>query len=273
MTTNMTPPADPVASDSSGTARWVGLATLGFVLAAAAPALLIVAALFWGLDTDDIAFFAIGVVLGAAGAVLIRSRRTPLRILALVFALAIAALYFWMAFGLGSPASFFDFVCGVLLVAGVLLALGAGIAYVVTARRTSARTSAGMGERRAVLGVAAGVVLLAVVSGILTLAGRETLSAQEKASADVVIDMSDFEFDQDSYAVVPGATVLVKNSDPFRHTFTIDALDIDVALNPGSEKLVKMPDKPGTYVLYCEPHTEDPDDPGADDMAAVLTID
>ena len=87
-----------------------------------------------------------------------------------------------------------------------------------------------------------------------------------------MVDLEDFEFDEDAYDVPAGGTVLVKNSDPFVHTFTVDELDIDVELGPGSEELVTMPEDTGTYVLVCEPHTSDPDDPSEDDMASEITI-
>ncbi|HEX2240095.1 MAG TPA: hypothetical protein VHJ82_02985, partial [Actinomycetota bacterium] len=81
-----------------------------------------------------------------------------------------------------------------------------------------------------------------------------------------------FEFDQASYSFPPGSTVLVRNDDPFFHTFTIDALDIDVELTPGSEELVDMPEQRGAYVVFCRPHTFEPEEPAEDDMAASITI-
>jgi hypothetical protein len=66
--------------------------------------------------------------------------------------------------------------------------------------------------------------------------------------------------------------VLVQNDDPFTHTFTIDELGIDIELGPYSEELVELPGDSGTYVLYCEPHTSDTEEPSDDDMAAELTI-
>jgi hypothetical protein len=42
--------------------------------------------------------------------------------------------------------------------------------------------------------------------------------------------MTDFEFDPESLSVAAGDSVLVKNSDPFVHTFTVEELDIDVSL-------------------------------------------
>jgi len=66
--------------------------------------------------------------------------------------------------------------------------------------------------------------------------------------------------------------VLVRNDDPFLHTFTVEELDIDEAITPGSEVLVEIPDESGSYVVFCRPHS-DPEEPDpAEDMAANLTI-
>ena len=90
--------------------------------------------------------------------------------------------------------------------------------------------------------------------------------------ADLTVSLTDFEFDEDGYELEGGATVLVQNDDPFVHTFTVDELGIDVELGPSSEKLVEIPEESGAYVLYCDPHTEDKDDPSEDDMASELTV-
>jgi plastocyanin len=156
-----------------------------------------------------------------------------------------------------------------LVLPGVLLGVVAGI---ISIRSRKAGRAAGPGELRAVSAIVGVLAILGAASLVLTLTGRDTVDDDEAASADLVVDMADFEFDRSSYDVEGGATVLVKNSDPFVHTFTVDALDIDVDMGPGSEKLVTIPDEPGTYVLFCQPHTSDKDDPGEDDMAAVLDV-
>jgi len=263
MTETTIPAAD--APPSRGT----HLATLGLLMAASGPIVLLAASLLWGLDTGDAAFFVVPAVLGLVGAVLIRRRRTAWKVIALVLAVLVAGAAFWTAFGLAEPASIFDFVPGLLVLPGVLLALVAGI---VSIRSAKQGRPVGNGERRAAVAILGVVGLLAIVSAVMTVAGRETVDTDLAADADLVVDLEDFEFDQASYDVTGGDTVLVKNADPFVHTFTIEELGIDVDLGPSSEKLVDLPTEPGTYILICEPHTSDPDDPGEDDMAAELTI-
>jgi plastocyanin len=126
------------------------------------------------------------------------------------------------------------------------------------------------GERNLLTIVPILVVALVAVSAIVTITGRETVA--DDIQADHTVQMSDFEFGEERYDLNGGDTVLIVNDDPFSHTFTIDALDIDVSVGPGSEKVVTIPDEPGDYILYCEPHTDDPDDPSDDDMAAVVGV-
>ena len=246
------------------------LATLGFAMAALGPILIIGAGLIFGLD--DLGFFFIPSVLGIVGVVLSRRPGKVAKAFSIVIALLIAMLLFWTAFGLAAPSSFFDFVPALLVLPGALLALGSSIAALVSRSRGS---EAGAGERRAALAIVTLVGVLGGVSAVLTLTGRDTVPDSVADAADVAVDMKDFEFDEDAYEVPAGGTIFVKNEDPFVHTFTVDALGIDVDLGPGDEKIVEIPsevDGSSTYVLYCDPHTEEPDDPGEHDMAAELTV-
>ena len=109
--------------------RGTTLATLGFLMAAAGPLLLIVASLIFGLDTEDIALLRHpGRCCGLLGAYLVRRRSTVAKAIAIVLAVIIAVhgvLDGRSASAL--PASFFDFVPGILVLPGVLLAIGATI--------------------------------------------------------------------------------------------------------------------------------------------------
>ncbi len=252
---------------TSDIGRGTQLATLGFLMAATGALIVVVASLAFGFDVGDVTFFAIPLVLSLVGAALVRRPQTAAKVVALVMAVIAGFTVFWTVFGLFTPASVFDFVPGLLVLPGALLALGAGIASI----RAKGR-SVGSGERRAVSVILGALGLLAILSVVLTVTGRETVDDDAAADADLVVDLEDFEFDQATYDVAGGATVLVKNSDPFVHTFTVEALDIDVDMGPLSEKLVTLPEEPGSYVLFCEPHTSDPDDPSDDDMAAELKI-
>jgi plastocyanin len=272
-TMTTTDPHPSSADHPAGPSRWARLASLGLLMEASASALMLAAGVLWGLDIgDEVGFFVVTIAAGIVGAWLVRRPKTLWKVLGIVLGLLIALMLFWTAFGLSQPDSFFDFVPGVLVVPGTLVTLVAGIASVRSPKRggASVATAEG-GERKAMAVVLAGVGLLAAVSAVLTVSAKDSVSDADAAKADVVVDLKDFEYDQDSYDALGGGTVLVKNSDPFLHTFTIDALGVDVEMSPGSERLITIPAKPGTYVVYCRPHTEDSKKPGKDDMAAEIT--
>jgi plastocyanin len=249
--------------------RWTRLATLGLILAALGPLLMFGASLAWGLE--DFAFFGIVGFVALVGAFLVWRFGVWGKVAGIVVALLVALALFWTAFGLATPSSFFDFVPGTLVIPGALLAIASSVGAIVAHRRGHLSRSAAGGERAAIRVAIAVVVVLMVLSGVLTAVGRETVDGA--AGADLTVELSDFEFDRNEYSLAGGTTVLVKNSDPLLHTFTVDELDIDVKLGPGSEEIVEIPDEPGSYILYCVPHTSDPDDPSEDDMAADLQID
>ena len=252
-------------------ARWTRLAALGLLMEAIAPLLMLGAALLWGLDVGgEATFFALPGVAGLIAAFLVYRFGMWAKVVGIVVALLIAMMLFWTAFGLFAPSSFFDFVPGLLVIPGALIAIPSCVGAIVAGRRGHRTDTAIEGERRGVRIVLTALVMLAVLSGALSIFGRSTA---DESQADTVVTLKNFEFDEASYEFERGSTVLVRNSDPFVHSFTIEALDIDETLTPGSEKLIEIPDTPGTYVLFCRPHTSNPDSPDfEDDMAAEATV-
>lgn len=266
-TTELEPPA------GEGRARWSRLASAGAAATASAPLVMLAAAVVWGMDVgEDIGFFLGVAIVALAGAALLRSRRTAARIAGVVISLLAGGSVFWTAFGLAAPDSVFDFVPGLLAIPGALVAVVAGVAAVRAQRRGDLLTTAGAGERKVMLIAATALVVLTGLSTVLTVTGRSSVDGD---LADAVVELKDFEFDaaEAGYAFSPGEVVLVRNDDPFLHTFTVEELGIDIDLGPGDEALVTIPaDASGGYVLYCEPHTSKPEDPAADDMATTLTV-
>jgi plastocyanin len=116
-----------------------------------------------------------------------------------------------------------------------------------------------------------------VASAVLTFVSKDTVSSSEAEGATVVV-LSDTNYDKATYDFESGGKVLVRNDDPFTHTFTITALGIDITMTPGSETIVQLPEKPGAYVVFCRPHSgdpkdlQDPDNINPDDMAARVEI-
>ena len=267
-------PMETPAATAAGPARWTRLAALGLFLAGLAPLLMFLAGLIWGLDfEDDAVFFLVTGVLPLVGAFVVHRFGATVwaKALGIILAILVGGALFWTAFGLAAPGSFFDFVPGLLVIPGAIMALVGCIAGFVASSRGKAAQAPAEGERKTVRTVIAIVGVLAVVSAVLTFVGKETV---DETQADETVTLSDFEFNEESYDFAPGTTVLVRNDDPFLHTFTVEELDIDEALTPGKEVLVDIPEdaEAGDYVLFCQPHTSDSEDPTDDDMWADLSV-
>jgi plastocyanin len=262
--------ADAPVPVTTGKPKWTKLATLGLLLAAIGPLLMLAAGLVWGLDfSDDAGFFLSTGAIGLLGAFSMSRSSTWAKVVGVVFAVLMLFGLWWTVFGLFTPGSFFDFVPGLLVLPGALIGIIAGIGAIRATKRGAVTAEPVAGEKRGLRIVLTVVIVLAVVSAALTFLGRSTA---DEADADSVIALSDFEFPEDEISLAAGSTVLVRNDDPFLHTFTIEELDIDVVLGPGTSELVEIPADPGTYVVFCQPHTSDSEDPSEDDMAATLTI-
>lgn len=250
-------------------ARWTRVAAFGLLMCASGAALLVVAISAFGLNPEERPLLLIVGAAAVVGAGLAWRFGWWGKVVGIVAAVAMALTLFWTVFALQSFPSFFDVMPAVLILPGAILALVGCVAALVAGRRGHRSAAATGGELitlRAALGV---VVLLAVVTGVLTLVTRSTVGA---TNTETVVQMKSFKFQRKAYTVRGGAEVLVRNDDPFVHTFTVDALRIDKRTNPGDRKLIAISARPGTYVLYCTLHTGDPKHPRPDDMAATLVV-
>lgn len=269
----MTDPLTNGPRSTDGRPRWTDLATLGFALAGLGPLILLIAIVAWSLDTEgEATFFLVIIGIAVIGALLVRLRQGWTRIVAIVLAIMMFLGLWWTVFGLfAGPSSFFDFMSGLLVMPGALLAAIGSVASFIARRHGNTGAKPVGGERTAIRTAITVVALGALLSGILTVTSRSSVG--DASAAEETVTMKDFEFSPTEISVAGGRKVLVRNDDPFLHTFTIDALGIDETLTIGSEKLITIPAKPETYVLYCKPHVEDPDDPEpGSDMVATLRV-
>lgn len=137
----------------------------------------------------------------------------------------------------------------------------AAVAGILALRRLGAdpadTSSRERGVRRVLVG-GLGVVLVA--SAVLTATGGATVPPEQRAGA-IEILADDFAFAPELVQQAAGGAVVVVNDDIFHHTFTIDALGIDVSLLPGDEALVEIPaDATGqVHQFVCTPHVFDGD--------------
>jgi plastocyanin len=265
--------APPATVAGRTRAVYTGVAATGLLVVAAVPALFIVAMLVAGLFTlEEAGFFLVVLAATLVAAGVVWQFGTWAKAVGLLVALGAAGAMFWVVFGLAYPASFVDFVPGVMMPIGIVLAIGGSIAALVQGRRGHLESHATSGERRIIVGALAVIAVAAVASGGLAIAGRSTVAAAAGATP---VSITDFEFAEGTYEVAAGEQVsmLVHNSDPVVHTFTIPALGIDETVLPGNDALVEFTADAGTYTVYCVPHSNtDEHDPAEAGMAATLVV-
>lgn len=228
------------------------LQVLGLALLSAAMVTVMILLVVLG-STEELAVFGVTTALSLAVTLIVwRLDSTWARALGLVGGFAVFGSVFFLGFGILHVFSPVEFVVGLLLVSGFLLALIGGVmALVAGIRGRRGPSSAETSFRKGLLGAIALATVVSVVGFATT---RESVAASEAGDA-TMVDMTNFEFDPDTIAT-PGR-VLVHNSDPFAHDFTIEALDVSTYVGPGSDALIDLGGAaPGTYELVCTLHTD-----------------
>jgi plastocyanin len=196
----------------------------------------------------------VGGIAGALGAVIYFVR--PWGLIVGVLAGLVGILFTMNGLGdnLSSPDSFFDFAYRpVIGLAAAIFVLGGSIAGLVQHAQRRTSTSGPANVTRAVKGVLGLVAILSLASAVLTVASVHRVSAADKEGA-TTITAHGLMYDTDTLvATANGATKIVfKNGSSIIHTFTIDALDVNVRAGPLSEELLELNSpKPGTYAFYC----------------------
>jgi plastocyanin len=248
-------PSPPTASEE-GRPVYTRIATVGLVLIAAAPAFMLALGLLTGMDIgEELPFFATLILVPLIAAGLVWRFGLWAKVVGILAAVGVALMMFWAVFGLAYPGSLGDFVPGVMLPLGIVLAIGGSVAAIVQQRRGRRSPTATPTERR-IMSVALGLVALAVVVSVVV--GFLQRESFDEADADLTASIEDFAFTEGTYEIAAGepTTILVRNADAFTHTFTVPDLDIHHTLVPGGEALVEIDAAAGTYTLYCEPHSD-----------------
>lgn len=205
-------------------------------------------------DGEDVGAFAVaGLVVAGAAFATWRFDRQWARWTG-VAASVISLGGFFFAFGLFQIFSPVEFGLGITYVLGVVLSLVGGIRALRAGRRGAIEAVGAHGRvQRRIVTVVGALVVVSVVGLFVT---RETVSEADAAGA-VVIDMVKFEFEPQAVTVPAGGKLLVRNSDPFVHDFTLDDLGIEVTVGPGSETIVDVNElAPGSYDYFCSLHSD-----------------
>ena len=148
---------------------------------------------------------------------------------------------------LSVPASTVDFVMTGLL---VVLALSNLVSAIAASRTYSTGARAGLAGRATVA-----LMLLVVAVAVI---GRLTYDSPPAQSGDVEIAAQDFEFSTNVIEADGGeVSVFIDNKDSALHTFTVEELDVDVAVPGGSTARVTFDATAGSYEFICIPHESD----------------
>jgi plastocyanin len=256
--------------------KWTRVAVLGFALIAAGMLLWIVGGLVAGQELGEASFFAIAIVASLIAAGVVWRFGTVGKAIGIFLGLATMVAFFWVAFSLGMPSAFVEFSGAVMFIVGAFTGVGYSIAGIV--RRNELHTDATRGETRA-MRIMLGIVALAmIVSAVLNVTSRGSVSDAAAADA-TTITQSSFAFEPLEYTATAGTATkfLVHNGDAFAHDFAIEGLDINSGIiPPGGEKLVEVNAPAGEYLIRCTLHSDSDTEPanaGKDgDMSARLTV-
>ena len=238
----------------------------GLLLLAAVGLTFVIISIATGAPTEDLVFaVVILAVVGGAAWVVGKFDATWARVVGLVATLAFAFMVWWLVFGLFQVFSPIEFIVGLLTLLGFFISLVGGIRALVSAGREETEDSDGGARfRKGVLAVLGAAAVISIVGFFVT---KETVDAAA-ASGATPIEMVAFEFEPASSTVPEGATLLVRNTDPFVHDFTFDPFGIAVTIGPGSEVLVDLSSVPaGSYTYYCSLHSD-----GVTDMVGSITV-
>ncbi len=231
----------------------LGKLTVAALVGIALAVIYVLAAVVGQIDPMGLTFS--GLPLIAAGVMLAGWRWTP-ALGALVGVLLLVMIGPMAPFALADPGSAtFAPVLLVLALSAVAVALGIS-ATVQNYRRAAADRRAPRWLAAALTGVA-GLVLGAILIGMVPHADVTTGISPEVLSQLPALTAKNFQFGQAEIRVKAGETVALRleNGDPEGHFFDVDELNVHAPIPAGKQGLALFkPTKPGTYTFYCTPH-------------------
>ncbi|MDQ4076034.1 MAG: cupredoxin domain-containing protein [Chloroflexota bacterium] len=229
-----------------GMAQRVRLATFSWLilLQVAALADLVVLLSMTIVNQDVLAIVLAGLILIGIGLLGFRGGMAGVVLLAGIFfdiaIYTVAGAYMNVLHGAGVHALFFPAFLAVASVTGFI----AAVAAVIGRRNPRA------GYRAApIVGQAAiGLLVLTLGAGLVTADGRQGVLLP----SDITLGSANMAYSQDELVVDEGeVTLTLSNKDLFWHTFTVDALDVDLRVPENGTRQVTFTAPPGTYEFYC----------------------
>ena len=207
----------------------------------------VVVFLAYGLGRGDREALGFAVLM-LAGAALLRFRPGPLALLVLGALFVNVELWMFPAAN-GNASNRVGLVD--LLIPGSLVALSlAGLIGVAGAALHRRDPDAGVGAAGT-----AGVLAVVFVATSLVLVGVMTPSrAQEVPPGALLVETRNIAFDPTALEATASdgkVTFAVRNRDLFWHTFTVDALKLDIKVPIGRLRTATAEARPGSYRFYC----------------------
>ncbi|MGH3586095.1 MAG: cupredoxin domain-containing protein [Pseudonocardia sp.] len=223
---------------SVDTAARTRTADLALVAMAALTVTTLVTHLLLAGDPDP-GYATLAVVPVAAAAALWTRRRWAPALVLVTAVLMVLPRTVELSFDLVRPGDLVPFVTAAVHVAAVGLAVSSALLMRVDTRRDPRPVALGAG-------LAIGAV---VASGLLVLFPQgDGVAAGEPA----VVDMVSFEYVPAQLRADAGSVALrFANDSGDSHSFTIDALGVDVQVPSGRDRVVVVDAAPGEYAVYC----------------------
>jgi plastocyanin len=125
-----------------------------------------------------------------------------------------------------------------------LAGIAAAIAVGVQRRRPQARSDTASIVAASALALFAGTLVVGILSG--------SSGSQQVGQPDIALLTRSMVYSETELEAEAGEiTVSLANEDLFWHTFTIDALGLDLQVPIGAERQTTFTAAPGTYTFYC----------------------
>lgn len=129
-----------------------------------------------------------------------------------------------------------------------------GAIAAVPSFREASRGSSSGGTARLIALAAGGVT---VAAGVVSVVMSVGVASDTSRGGDIVMTARDLRFSEKLIESDASVAVYINNNDTTRHTFTIDALGVDLEVPPKTGQRVAFDAAPGTYTFYCRPHEAD----------------
>ena len=245
---------DTVTGDSTARPFYNRVAIAGLTTIVVTMAVLFILQLGLG-DTSNVAFVIINfAIAGIVAGLVWRFGSWALVLGAIAGLLGVVVVYgLYLVEAAGSVNSVFDFGLAVVATVASFIALLGSIVAFVQLRRGNPRVESTAVERNTLWAVTAVVAVIVVLSGVLTLAARDTVEESERVGAiEVLMKRTEFKTAQLNSKSGETMRLVLKNDDLYIHTFTIEELDIDVTVGPRGEKALELtPSNAGTFEYIC----------------------